>query len=233
MKNESDQLSVANRLRAAREAKRFATPKQCAEAYGWNVYTYEAHEKGARGIKPDVAETYGKALGFKAEWLLFGVGNFDLKKKESPNSKTSIIAHNFHIPSSGGRYFPLNDHDLIPMYGAVSASSPETVHFTEEYMIEEVPRHPAVQKVKGAFAMQVAGDSMAPRHRPGERVFVHPYQVPSIGQDCIVVQEPDGNAILKQFGGETLTEWKFSQLNPSSEFTLPKAEVRKIYAVVR
>ncbi len=100
-------------------------------------------------------------------------------------------------------------------------------------MIEEVPRHPSVQKVKGAFAMQIAGDSMAPRHRPGERVYIHPYQVPSIGQDCIVVQEPDGNAILKQYMGETATECKFAQLNPANEFTIEKSKVRKIYAVVR
>lgn len=164
------------------------------------------------------------ALGVTIDWLKTG--------KESGNLKNNTFIHKNTIPQSGDRHFPLNVDDLIPMYGAVSASSPEIVHFTEDYMIEEVPRHPSVQKVKGAFAMQVAGDSMAPRHLHGERVYINPHQVPHIGQDCVIVQE-DGNAILKQFRGETLTEWKFSQLNPIKELTFDKIMVRKIFAVVR
>lgn len=164
-----------------------------------------------------------QALGVNVEWLRDG----------THNSKSNNVTHLAVPPQTRDRHFPLNVDDLVPMYGAVSASSPEIVHFTEEYMIEEVPRHPSVQKVKGAFAMLVAGDSMAPRHMKGEKVYIHPYQVPSIGQDCIVVKEPDGNAILKQFRGETKTDWKFSQLNPAKEFSISKANVRKIFAVVR
>lgn len=141
--------------------------------------------------------------------------------------------NNSPSPERGSRLFPLNSDDFIPMYGAVSASSPEVVNFTEEYMIEEVPRHPAVQKVKGAFAMQVSGDSMAPRHFPGERVYINPHQVPHVGQDCVIVSDPDGNAILKRFMGESATEWKFSQLNPAKDLTIDKSKVRRIYAVVR
>lgn len=153
-------------------------------------------------------------------------------KELSPQGNKNVT-NSLQTTGNGSRHFPLNVDDLVPMYGAVSASSPEVVHFTEEYMIEEVPRHPSVQKVKGAFAMQVAGDSMAPRHFPGERVYINPYQIPHIGQDCVIVQEPEGNAILKQFKGETATEWKFSQLNPANDFSMEKSKVRKIYAVVR
>lgn len=165
-----------------------------------------------------------QALEVTVEWLKNGKDHMYNKSEKSDID---------HTTKSRNNVFPLNSNDLIPMYGAVSASSPEIIHFTEDYMIEEVSRHPSVYRVKGAFAMQVAGNSMAPRHRHGEKVYIHPHQVPSIGQDCVIVQEPDGNAILKQFRGETSTEWKFSQLHPEKEFSINKADVRKIFAVVR
>lgn len=185
-----------------------------------NIFNFET---GAVKKVPDWLREAAKIMEINYEWLLEG------KKESSADNVKNMRTP----PQTGDRLFPLNSHDLIPMYGAVLASSPEVVHFTEEYMIEEVPRHPAVQKVKGAFAMQVSGDSMAPRHFPGERVYINPHQVPHVGQDCIIVQHPDGNAILKRFMGESATEWKFSQLNPAKELTIEKSKVRKIYAVVR
>lgn len=185
-------------------------------------------EKGQAKLTQGYMEKIATALKLDDQFLLLKT-----RAKESGNQKNSNISHPITATQTGSRHFPLNVDDLVPMYGAVSASSPEVVHFTEEYMIEEVPRHPSVQKVKGAFAMQVAGDSMAPRHFPGERVYINPHQIPHIGQDCVVVYEPEGNAILKQFRGETPTEWKFSQLNPVNEFAIEKSRVRKIYAVVR
>lgn len=158
---------------------------------------------------------------------------YPISSKESVNQKNSNLAHQDQLPQSSSGSFPLNVDDLIPMYGAVSASSPEIVHFTEEYMIEEVPRHPSVFKVRGAFAMQVAGDSMFPRYKPREKVWIHPRQIPVIGQDCVIVSEPDGNAIVKEFRGETATEWKVFQWNPAKELTIKKSLVRRIYAVAR
>lgn len=166
------------------------------------------------------------ALETSVKWLRTGVHEQSIKKIPESDIAHTSESQNYN------KVFPLNTNDLIPMYGAVSASSPDIIHFTEDYMVEEVPRHPSVQKVKGAFAMLVAGDSMAPRHCAGEKVYIHPYQVPSIGQDCVILQD-DGNAILKKFMGESAAEWKFTQLNPAKDFSISKSKVQKIFAVVR
>lgn len=231
MVNESDIMAVASRLSSARRAKGFRTPEDCARAYGWRKHTYRAHETGARGIKPQVAEKYGAALGFKAEWLLFGGHNKNIK--ESGNSKKETLSQMDQAAQVDSIILPLNDYGDIPMYGTISVSSPEIIRFTGEYMINEVKRHPSVFKVRGAFAMQVAGDSMFPRYKSGEKVWIHPRQVPVIGQDCVIVSAPDGNASVKEFRGETATEWKFYQWNPARELSIDKSDVHKIFAVAR
>lgn len=248
MKIESETLSAPTVLRAlyvryvATERggqEDLARAMDYKDASGIQRYFRDDWSKRKKHFPPELVAKFEKAMVGKGNpiitkeevWKM--ATPYPVNIKESGNSKNSNIPQSFHIPQRGNNPFPLNDYDLIPMYGAVSASSPEIVHFTEDYMIEEVPRHPSVQKVKGAFAMQVQGDSMAPRHFPGERVYINPHQVPHVGQDCVIVYEQDGNAILKQFRGETAAEWKFYQLNPASEFTIEKKQVRKIYAVVR
>lgn len=210
--------------------KKGLTLQELGDLLDENWQNIQRYENMQRDLTMAMAKKIAPYLDLEDPAMLFG----SVKHlKESGNSESETLSQMSKPANPGSVIFPFNVFDLIPMYGAVSASSPELVHFTEDYMIEEVPRHPSVQKVKGAFAMQVAGDSMSPRHFPGERVYIHPHQIPSIGQDCVVVQEPDGNAILKQFRGETSTEWKFSQINPAKEFNIKKSKVRKIFAVVR
>ena len=52
-------------------AKGYSSAVEAAEAFGWNVVTYRAHENGSRGIKPDLARKYARAFGVSAEHILF------------------------------------------------------------------------------------------------------------------------------------------------------------------
>lgn len=60
----------AERLRRARIAKGYATAADAARAFGWPEVTYQAHGNGTRGIRPDVADKYARALGTTAAELL-------------------------------------------------------------------------------------------------------------------------------------------------------------------
>lgn len=64
----------ADRLRKLR-VRKFRTAKEAAKAYGWNEFTYAAHENGLRGLKTAVAEKYAAALGSTAGYLLTGGGS--------------------------------------------------------------------------------------------------------------------------------------------------------------
>lgn len=128
--------------------------------------------------------------------------------------------------------YPLNVHDTIPLYGPASAGI-DVVYLTGDNVIGEEPRPPALQGVKGGFMILVAGDCMEPRHFHGEKVWVHPFKRPVVNDDCLIVMEPDGNAQVKRYMGETAKEIRLMQWNPKKEISVSKKDVRKIYAIVR
>lgn len=64
----------AERLRIARLRAGFATGKEAAEAMGFPVSTYLAHENGSRGYPAKKAYTYARKFKVREQWLLYGVG---------------------------------------------------------------------------------------------------------------------------------------------------------------
>jgi len=64
----------AERLRIARMRAGFPTAKEAAEAMGFPVSTYLAHENGSRGYPAKKAYTYARKFKVREQWLLYGVG---------------------------------------------------------------------------------------------------------------------------------------------------------------
>lgn len=64
----------AERLRIARLRAGFATGKEAAEAMGFPVSTYLAHENGSRGYPAKKAAIYARKFKVREQWLLYGVG---------------------------------------------------------------------------------------------------------------------------------------------------------------
>ena len=64
----------ASRLRVARLRAGYETAKDAAEALGFPVSTYLAHENGSRGYPAKKAYTYARRFKVREQWLLYGVG---------------------------------------------------------------------------------------------------------------------------------------------------------------
>lgn len=65
---------AAERLRIARLRAGFTTGKEAAEAMGFAVSTYLAHENGSRGYPASKAATYARKFKVPEVWLLYGTG---------------------------------------------------------------------------------------------------------------------------------------------------------------
>jgi transcriptional regulator with XRE-family HTH domain len=65
---------AAERLRIARLRAGFTTAKEAAEAMGFPVSTYLAHENGSRGYPVGKAATYARKFKVPEVWLLYGTG---------------------------------------------------------------------------------------------------------------------------------------------------------------
>lgn len=65
---------MADRLLIARKAAGFTSARAAALEHGWVISTYNAHENGQNGFKPEDAEKYASAYRVSAGWLLTGEG---------------------------------------------------------------------------------------------------------------------------------------------------------------
>jgi transcriptional regulator with XRE-family HTH domain len=79
----------AERLRIARLRAGFETAKEAAEAMGFAVSTYLAHENGSRGYPAKKAEVYARKFKVREQWLLYGVGD---GPGETGDQKAEIIS---------------------------------------------------------------------------------------------------------------------------------------------
>jgi phage repressor protein C with HTH and peptisase S24 domain len=69
-------MSVADRLKQAREAAGFENAVDAVRRFGWTQSTYLGHENGSRGVTAGAAARYGLAFKVPPEWILFG-GDLD------------------------------------------------------------------------------------------------------------------------------------------------------------
>lgn len=170
-----------------------------------------------------------KVLRVNIDWLEYGT-----EPKEDSQYAQAAIDKPYGLssaPYTGKVFKP--EPGLIPVYGPAAAASDDVVMLTDEHIIAYEPCPPALSNVRGAFMMYVAGSSMEPRHYHGERVWVDPWTKPAIGQDCVVVLEEHGNAIIKRYMGREGTDFVFEQYNPPKKLKFKAKEIRAIYAVTR
>lgn len=88
---------AAERLRIARLRAGFETGKDAAEAMGFPVSTYLAHENGSRGYPASKAYTYARKFKVKEQWLLYGTGPAPGDKKDGDET-AELIDILEHLP---------------------------------------------------------------------------------------------------------------------------------------
>lgn len=64
--------NLSDRLRRARLDAGFKSAADAAEAFGWHVVTYRAHENGGRGVRIETLERYAAAFRVSPQWLITG-----------------------------------------------------------------------------------------------------------------------------------------------------------------
>ena len=104
-------------------------------------------------------------------------------------------------------------------------------------VIDRVLRGPGIANSVAAFAIFVEGESMEPRHRPGELRFCDPNRPVRVGDDIVVVMEPDETgrppqAFLKELVRRTASEIITRQTNPEKEVRFATDRVRQVIRVL-
>jgi transcriptional regulator with XRE-family HTH domain len=119
----------------------------------------------------------------------------------------------------------------VPVYAYAIAGDEACINLAKKADLGQVPSHPRQRGVPNAFAAYVACNSMIPRYRPGELVYVLPNEWPGTGEDCII--EMKGClGFLKEFRARTPTEIVCWQHHPPREWRRPVEEVVAVHLVV-
>lgn len=72
MDKRAERLAKSERLKQARIAAGFSSPRAAARRFGWKEETYKAHEVGRNGFENDAGRLYATAFGVEFGWLMLG-----------------------------------------------------------------------------------------------------------------------------------------------------------------
>lgn len=115
-------MEPSDRLQKARLDAGYEKAVDAARAYGWGESTYISHENGTRGLKPKVADRYGRAFRVPAEWLLYG----KTKKAASPAEPPKTVPLVGYVGAGSEAYF-FGDQGKLDDVTAPDGASEETV----------------------------------------------------------------------------------------------------------
>ena len=206
--------TLGQRIREARQAKGFDQARLAAKL-DIATRTLQRWEKGEQ--EPDGSDIMriARATGVLPQWLLTGDGG------QYAVSGTNII------PLTSPKYRKVNLVTL-PLLSSVPGGVPSLI-FHPDY----VEKYVTVDDVRdeGAFALEVKGNSMAPRIEDGDIIVVSPRLEAKSGDICVVrVQDEDTVKRIK-------IEEQFLHLiplNPEFEpWIVKKKDVTFIWKVVK
>ncbi|MBB4192748.1 S24 family peptidase [Rhizobium aethiopicum] len=125
---------------------------------------------------------------------------------------------------------------MIPVLGEVVGGDDGEYIFNGQVQ-DWVACPPLLVNVNGAYSVYVDGESMSPRYRPGETVYVHPNKPPRRGDDVIVQIKPgeEGAAphgFIKEFVGWTGNKLVLQQHNPQKRIEFDRGKVISVHPII-
>lgn len=106
-------------------------------------------------------------------------------------------------------------------------------------VLDYVDCPPSLENVPNAYAVYIDGESMAPRFRPGETVWVHPTKPARRGDDVVVQihreRDDDGappRGFVKEFVGWTSNKLLLHQFNPDKKVEFTREMVVSVHPIV-
>lgn len=114
----------------------------------------------------------------------------------------------------------------------------EMMTFQMSDVVTYVRRPPGIDNDRAVYVVYVSGESMFPRYKQGDPVFVDPKRPPAIGDD-VVVQLTAGDeseevvvGLIKTLAKRTSTHLELEQYEPRIRFSVPVSKVARVHRVI-
>lgn len=151
---------------------------------------------------------------------------------DSATTKESQTANN--IAAKINQLSPMNRD--VPVYGHANGGDDGMYLFNGD-VIGWVSRPPQLDGVADAYATYVDGESMYPRYKPGETVWLNPHKPAARGDDIVVQLRPNDEydaprGFIKEYVRKTPTKLVVMQHNPAGELEYELSDVVSIHPIV-
>ncbi len=211
------------RLKVAREKSGFSSAAEAARAIGVPEPTYSAWENGSRGFARHATDL-ARRFNVSINWLLIGEG--DGLGGEAQPLNTATLPAPIASPVDYPQDLPILGTAAAALIGAVTLSQP--IGFTR--------RPPALLSTPDAYALYVAGESMEPRYRSGDVVYVNPHRPCRQGDDVVIQTRlrrgDDITGYVKTFVSRSPKEVVARQYNPASTIQYAAPTVVAVHRVL-
>lgn len=183
-------------------------------------------------------------LGTSADWIMYGgpEGPIVDHRVQSEVRGTGMGARDVEAA-----WISPEPSKPVPLVGtAFGGEWTDGIEMTELHLAEVLDylgRPPSLSGDREAYAVEIVGESMAPRFEPGERAYVSPRSPVRIGDDVIVQLADGGTAegsdlagrvtmvLIKRLVRRTPKLVELRQFNPDRTFTVPVERVAAIHRV--
>lgn len=237
-----DMSKLGERVREAREALGM-DQKELGDATGYTQTSISDIEVGAT-VSPRNWRRLADVLKIDREefrQLMIESGRMAGKTTRLPagvRSGTSSAIRGITSLASGitAAIAPVAMARDVPVFGRARGGDDGRYIFNGEVIGWEV-RPPQLEGVREAYATYIDGESMFPRYKPGETVWLNPHKPAARGDDVVVQMRPADEheppfGFIKEYVRKTPTKLVVAQYNPVCELEFDLKDVVSIHPIV-
>lgn len=150
------------------------------------------------------------------------------------DSQSALRSYRFEqsaqTPKSKDQKQSFTENRCLPIRGRAEGGK-DGNFVIEEQPIDWTYRPADLQGVNEAFAVFVSGNSMMPKYKNGDLIYVHPAK-PVSKQRYALIETTEHKGFIKQFIGWQDDHLIVQQFNPEQEIKIPKESVLRLMLVI-
>lgn len=125
----------------------------------------------------------------------------------------------------------------VPVYGVAAGNPMDGAFQLETGIIDFVRRAPGIMNARDVYALYVTGESMWPRFRDGELLYISASRPVRIGDDVVVCIKPEREGDPERCFIKTLVRRhsdsiEVEQFNPGKRITFANADIVRVHRVL-